>query len=60
MIKYDVKIGFYHFVFDNGAEALAFAKVARQTITRDDRNAEIRIELVNEKAEETAENKEEK
>lgn len=60
MIKYDVKIGFYHFVFHNGDNALTFAEVARQTIDRDDRNAEIRIELVNEKAEETAENKEEK
>ena len=61
-MSYDVKVQYLHFVFDNDEEALAFAKMARRSITREDSSIEVSIVLVDQKeetAEETAENKEE-
>lgn len=60
-MSYDVKVQYLHFVFDNDEEALAFAKMARRSIAREDSSADISITLVKqeETAEETAENKEE-
>lgn len=48
-MKYDVCIGYNHFVFDNSEEAMIFAETAKKHyLTRGDGNVDVTIELVKE------------